>query len=136
MPERFEDTGIPAWMFWLGSLVFVLVIGSVIWFAIPGIDAKHRFTSPSGRIVLDIGEHCGETECRRVIITEELAADGSRSRFGCIVPITDRRPVLLNVYPLWSEDESSVDIVYADAEGVGGKFTLVIARDCTITAGA
>ncbi len=133
MAQKHEDSGVPAWMFWLGSFVFIIAIGAIIWFAIPGVDAKHRFTSPSGRIILDIGEQCGETACRRVIITEELAVDGTRSRFGCIVPVTDRRPVFLNMHPLWSEDERSVDLVYADAEGIGGKFTLVLARDCTIT---
>jgi hypothetical protein len=133
MAEKHEETGVPAWLFWLGSLVFVLAIGAIIWFAIPGIDAKHRFTSPSGRVVLEVGENCGETDCRRVIVSEETAADGTKSRFGCSVPITDQRPVFLNMHPLWSGDESSVDLVYADAEGIGGKFTLVLERDCTIT---
>jgi hypothetical protein len=131
--EKHEDTGVPAWLFWLGSLVFVLAIGAIIWFAIPGIDAKHRFTSPSGRVVLEVGENCGETACRRVIVSEETAPDGAKSRFGCTVPITDSRPVFLNMHPLWSEDESSVDLVYADAEGIGGKFTLDLERDCTFT---
>jgi hypothetical protein len=67
-----------------------------------------------------------------LIVSEETAADGKKSRFGCIVPINDARPVFLNMHPLWSADETSVDLVYADAEGVGGKFTLVLERDCTI----
>jgi hypothetical protein len=133
MADKHDEAGIPAWLFWLGSLIFVLAIGAIIWFAIPGIDAKHRFTSPSGRVVLEVGENCGETACRRVIVSEETAADGTKSRFGCNVPITDQRPVFLNMHPLWSGDESSVDLVYADAEGIGGKFTLVLERDCTIT---
>jgi hypothetical protein len=133
MAEKHEDTGVPAWLFWLGSLVFVFAIGAIIWFAIPGIDAKHRFTSPSGRVVLEVGENCGETECRRIIVSEATAPDGTKSRSGCNVPVTDLRPVFLNMHPLWSDDESSVDLVYADAEGVGGKFTLVFERDCTIT---
>ena len=67
-----------------------------------------------------------------MIISEETALDGSKARLGCVVPLTDKRPVLLNAHPLWSADEGSVDIVYADAEGVGGKFTLVFATDCTM----
>ena len=52
-----------------------------------------------------------------MIVSEETAADGKKSRFGCIVPINDARPVFLNMHPLWSADETSVDLVYADAEG-------------------
>jgi hypothetical protein len=132
MADKYGDTGVPAWLFWAGSFAFVLGIGAIIWFALPGIAANHRFTSPSGRIVLEVAENCGETTCRRLIVSEETAADGSKSRFGCIVPINDARPVFLNMHPLWSADESAVDLVYADAEGIGGKFTLVLERDCTI----
>lgn len=42
--------------------------------------------------------------------------------------------MLLNVAPLWNADETAVDIVYSDAQGIGGKFTLTLATDCTITA--
>jgi hypothetical protein len=134
MAQRTVQPSVPAWMFWSGTIAVFLLIASIIWFAIPGIDAKHRFTSPSGRVVLDVGESCGETGCVRVVVSDETAEDGTRTRFGCTVPLTGQYPVLLNVHPLWSADESAVDIVYADAEGVGGKFTLVLARDCT-TAG-
>lgn len=124
---------VPPWMFWAGSAALFLIIASIIWFAIPGVDAKHRFTSPSGRVVLDVGERCGENTCTRVIIAEQAATDGSRSRLGCVVPLTEERPVLLNAFPLWADDERTVEIVYADADGVGGKFTLDLARDCTQT---
>ena len=40
--------------------------------------------------------------------------------------------MLLNAQPLWAADESTVDIVYADADGIGGKVTLDLARDCTL----
>jgi hypothetical protein len=123
---------VPGWMFWAGTIALFLIIAAIIWFAIPGVDARHRFISPSGKIVLDIGERCGEGGCARVIVSEETAANGSKTRFGCTVPLTEPRPVLLNVHPLWTDDETAVDIVYADADGAGGKFTLVLARDCTI----
>ena len=124
---------VPPWLFWLGAVALFLAIAAIIWFAIPGPDARHRFVSPSGRIVLEVGESCAEDGCRRVIVSEETAADGTKSRLGCAVPLTDLRPVFLNAYPLWAADERAVDIVYADAEGVGGRFTLVLERDCTIT---
>lgn len=132
MADRLGDPGVPVWLFWLGSVAFVFGIGAIIWFAIPGIDAKHRFTSPSGRVVLEVGETCGDTECRRIIVSEETAPDGTKARYGCTMPITDQRPVFLNMHPLWADDESSVDLVYADAEGIGGRFTLVLKRDCTV----
>ena len=127
------QTPVPPWLFWLGTVVLFLMIAAIIWFAIPGPDARHRFVSPSGQIVLEVGESCAEDGCTRVIVSEETAADGTKSRFGCTVPLTDLRPVFLNAYPLWAADEHAVDIVYADAEGVGGRFTLVLERDCTIT---
>jgi hypothetical protein len=133
MAQRTVQPAIPAWMFWAGTLAVFVLIGSIIWFAIPGVDAKHRFTSPSGKVVLDIGERCGAAECTRVIVSEATAADGRKTRFGCVVPLTEQRPVLLNAHPLWAADERTVDIVYADADGVGGKFTLDLQRDCTAT---
>jgi hypothetical protein len=129
----FGQTTVPAWLFWLATVALFFIIAAIIWFAIPGADSRHRFVAPSGSIVLDIGEKCGEIECTRIIIGEETAADGTKTRFGCNVPLTEQRPVLLNAYPLWTADESAVDIVYADADGVGGKFTLVLDRDCTIS---
>lgn len=126
-------TSISPWAFWGASIGLFLVIGAVIWFAIPGPDARHRFTSPSGAVLLDVGEQCGEAGCRRVIVSEERASDGTTTRYGCTVPLTETHPVLPNAYALWGADEESVDIVYADADGVGGKFTLVLERDCTLT---
>jgi hypothetical protein len=126
------DTGISGRAFGIGVVLLAVGLGAVIWFAIPGPDAKHRFVSPSGRVALELGEMCREAGCQRVAISEETAADGSKRRLGCEVPLTETHPVLLNAYPLWAADEASVDVVYADAEGVGGKFTLDLARDCTI----
>lgn len=123
----------PMFIFIVGSVAFLLIVGAVIWFAIPGAAAKHHFVSPSGRVALDIGEQCGEASCERRVIAETSAADGSRSRRGCTVNLAETRPVLLNAYPLWASDEESVEIVYADAEGQGGKFALDIATDCTQT---
>lgn len=122
----------PMFIFIIGSAAFLLIVGAIIWFAIPGASAKHHFVSPSGRVALDIGEQCAET-CERRIIAETIAADGSKSRRGCHVAITETRPVLLNAFPLWAADEQTVEIVYADAQGEGGKFPLDIAADCTIT---
>ena len=129
---RAESSGISGRAFAVASVAIVVGLGAVIWFAIPGPDAKHRFVSPSGRIVLEIGEMCRETGCRRVAVSEEAALDGSRSRRGCDVSLTETHPVLLNAYPLWSADERSVELVYADAQGVGGKVTLNLDADCTI----
>lgn len=126
------DTGISGRAFAIAALVIAVGLGAIIWFAIPGPGAKHRFVSPSGRIALEIGEMCRETGCQRVAVSEETATDGTKRRLGCEVPLTETRPVLSNAHPLWSPDEQTVDVVYADTDGVGGKFTLVLARDCMI----
>ncbi|MBL8591267.1 MAG: hypothetical protein JNK01_01190 [Devosia sp.] len=122
----------PMFIFIAGSVAFLLIVGAIIWFAIPGASARHHFVSPSGRVALDIGEQCGET-CERRVIAETIAADGSRLRRGCRVELAETHPVLLNAFPLWAADEQTVEIVYADADGQGGKFPLNIAADCTQT---
>lgn len=123
----------PLLIFFAGSAAFLLIVGAIIWFAIPGASARHHFVSPSGRVALDIGEQCGEVACERRIIAETIAADGSKSRRGCRVELTETHPVLLNAFPLWAPDEQTVEIVYADAGGQGGKFALDVAADCTAT---
>lgn len=110
----------------------VLLAGTVIWFAIPGPDASHHFVSPSGAIALDIGERCGEV-CDRRIIAETTGPDGRKARRGCEFTLTETHSVLLNAWPLWAENEQTVEIVYSDAEGAGGKLLLDLGRDCTIT---
>lgn len=132
MPPAPQDTGISATVFALATVAVIVGLGVLIWFAIPGPDARHRFVSPSGQVVLELGELCREAGCERVIVSEVSALDGSKSRRGCAVPLTERHPVWINAYPLWNADETAVDIVYADAQGVGGKFTLTIAEDCTL----
>ena len=133
MMMRDREGGIsPIFLFFVASVAFLLIVGALIWFALPGGSARHHFVSPSGRIVLDIGEQCGETSCERRIIAETTAPDGSKSRRSCRVSLAETHAVLLNAYPLWAADEQTVDIVYADAEGQGGKFPLDIAADCTI----
>ena len=131
---RDEDSGIPlVAVVAVGSVVFVLLVGTLIWFAMPSASgAKHHFASPSGRIALDVSEQCGETSCARGVVAETTAPDGSKSRRGCRVGLSETHPVLLNAYPLWAADEQTVEIVYADAEGQGGKFPLNIAADCTL----
>lgn len=39
--------------------------------------------------------------------------------------------MLITVEAIWSADESSVEIDYADADGIGGRFTLDLETDCT-----
>ncbi len=128
------DTGISGPVFAIGSVLLLVLVGAAMWFAIPGPDNRHRFVSPSGAVVLEVGEACREDGCERVVVSEERAPDGSTSRLGCVVDLNERWPVLVNVHPLWSPDERSVDIVYADSEGVGGKFTLSLPDDCMIEA--
>lgn len=116
-----------------GSVAFLLLIGTLIWFAMPSANGgRHHFASPSGRVALDVSEQCGETSCERRVVAETTAPDGSKSRRGCHVELAETHPVLLNAYPLWAADEQTVEIVYADAEGKGGKFPLNIAADCTL----
>ena len=116
-----------------GTVAFLLLIGTLIWFSMPSANgARHHFASPSGRVALDVSEQCAETSCERRVVAETTAPDGSKSRRGCHVELTETHPVLLNAYPLWAADEQTVEIVYADAEGQGGKFPLNIA-DCTLT---
>lgn len=130
MASRLNFSDVPPWMYWTGTVTFFLIIASIIWFALPGAAADHRFVSPSGRIALTVTEKCGEGGCTRAIVAEE-SEDGRTSRFSCVVPLTEERPVLLNAYPLWTADEAAVDLVYADADGVGGRFGLDLRRDCT-----
>ena len=130
MARRSEETGITPTAFIAGTLLLLLLVGTLIWFAIPGLSASHRFTSPIGAVTLEVGEQCDGTTCQRAIIAEFVAADGSKSRRACTVPLTEQRPMLLNAYPLWTPDEAAVDIVHADADGIGGKFRLVLATDC------
>lgn len=132
MAQVAGETTVPRWMFFTAAAAVVVGIAAVIWFAIPDIDARHRFVSPSGRIALEVGESCPNGACTRVIVVEERR-DGDRVRRGCPVPITETRPMLVNAQPLWSADERSVEISYADAEGIGGSFTLELETDCTIT---
>lgn len=116
-----------------GSVIFLLLVGTLIWFALPGGGAaRHQFVSPSGRIALEVSEQCSEVGCERRISAETTAPDGRKSRKGCAFSLAETHPVLLNVYPLWAADEQTVEIVYADGEGQGGKFPLDIAADCTL----
>lgn len=128
-----DSTGISGRAFGIASVLVAFGIGAVIWFAIPGPDAKHRFVSPTGKFALELGEMCRGAGCQRVAISEETDPDGSKRRRGCTLALEETRPVLLNAHPLWTADERSVDVVYADAQGVGGKFTLNLDTDCTIT---
>jgi hypothetical protein len=125
------ETTVPRWMFFTGAAAVFIGIGVVIWFAIPDIDARHRFVSPSGGITLELGENCSNDLCTRVIV-KEASREGERIRVGCTVPLTETRPMLVVARPFWSADERSIEIAYADAEGVGGTFTLDLETDCTI----
>lgn len=125
--------GVAPALFIAGVLALFGVIGSIIWFGIPGPDARHRFVAPSGEVAIELGEACGEAACRRVAILDETQPDGTRLRHGCSFELAEQWSVLLNAHPLWSADETSVSIVYAGADGQGGRFTLDFATDCTLT---
>lgn len=124
------NPGVSGRTFGIATVVLAIGIGAVIWFALPGVDAKHRFVAPSGTVALELGEMCRETGCSRNAVSEATAPDGSKRRSSCAVTLPETRPVLLNAYPLWAPDERSVDVVYADAQGIGGKFTLNLDTDC------
>lgn len=124
------DNGFPAGWIIAGSVAFAVLVGILVWFAIPGANANHRFTSPAGRVTLEISESCEET-CTRSIVAE-TEDNAGKVRHGCVFDLPQTHAVLLNAYPLWAESERSVEIVYADAEGQGGKFALDIPRDCTL----
>lgn len=129
---QFNMQELPAGWLLAAGLGVMLLAGTVIWFAIPAPDASHHFVSPSGAVVLDIGERCGEV-CDRRIVAETTAPDGKKLRRGCEFELSQTHPVLINAWPLWSDNEQTVEIVYSDAEGAGGKLALDIGRDCTIT---
>lgn len=130
MPQVEGETSIPRWMFVTGAAALVIGVGALIWFAVPDIDTRHRLVSPSGQVALDLGEDCREGTCARIII-KETTAGGSTTRLGCTVPLTEPRPMLVTAEALWSADETLVEIDYADAEGIGGRFTLDLETDCT-----
>lgn len=129
---RPDDTGITPLAFAAGAATLVVVVGAIVWFAIPGPDARHRFVSPGGDQIIEIGENCTEAGCVRVAVHEATASDGSKLRRGCAVEIAEQRPMLVNAQAVWGPDEVTVDIIFADADGMGGTLTLVPARDCTI----
>ena len=128
-----DSAGISGRTFAIAAVLLAVAVGAIVWFAVPGPDARHRFVSPSGTMALELGEMCREGGCLRVAVSEKTAPDGSRTRLGCSLALAETRPVLLNAHPMWSADETSVDVVYADADGVGGKFTLHFQTDCTMT---
>ncbi len=128
MASRFESTSVSPAAFIVAAILVVLLVGTLVWFAIPQPNARHHFSAPSGKVSLDLGEQCAEETCARTAIVE---IDQRRSE--CTVPLTSTHAVLLNAYPLWPSDEKKVDIVYTDAQGQGGKFTLDFARDCAPT---
>jgi hypothetical protein len=130
---RADDTGIVPLAFGAGTIALALLVAAIVWFALPGPDAKHRFVSPSERNVLEIGESCTEAGCTRVALRAERSSSGNWLRHGCVFELAEQRPMLLNAYALWTSDEATVDIVYADADGVGGKATISLDRDCTLS---
>ena len=117
------------------TAALVIAIGSAtaMWFMIPDPQAQHRFASPSGRTALHVGEYCDDGECSRRIVAEFIAADGSSSRRGCAFELAGNEPLFSNVWPVWSADEQSAEVVYTGADGEGGKLALDFARDCTHT---
>jgi hypothetical protein len=125
-PRKDIQSPLTALQFWLIALGTVLAIGAGIWFAIPGPDTRHDLRSPSGRVLLQIAEECGQGACRRVIIHE---AGGVRS--ACPVTIAGGEPVFATVTATWSSDETEVTLDYADAIGKRGVLTLTPATSCT-----
>jgi hypothetical protein len=110
-----------------GAIVLFLAIASAVWFLLPASAPRHSLTSPSGNLVLLLAERCDQSGCTRTLSAEDKA---SGTKLDCAVPIEESRLMLFNAFPLWRDDESGVEIVYADADGVGGKFTVVFAEDC------
>ena len=118
----------PAWLLG-GSFALLVGVGTLAWFAIPGPRASHDFAAPSGSVALEVDEACEES-CRRRIVAVFTAADGSTSRRACAFELAQSHPVFLNAWAMWSPDERSVDLVYADTDGEGGKLTLSPQQDC------
>ena len=125
MPNQIGDPAVPTWMVVTGTILLFLVIGSAVWFLLPATEPRHHFTSPSGSMVIELAERCDQSGCARTMTVTQGAL-----RLDCTVPIEEPRLMLLNTFPLWGDDETAVDIVYADADGVGGRFTVVFAEDC------
>lgn len=119
--------------FWFGILALIVIVFGGIWLAIPGAETMHRLTSPSGNIVLDVGEICGDTSCGQIIVLDFPAPDGERYRNPCTTDLSEDRPVFVAVSAEWAADENSVTLTYADAEGVGSTITLDLAVDCAVS---
>src|SRR6218665_53413 len=90
----------PAGWIIAASIVFVMLVGTLIWFAIPDLSANHKFVSPTGRVTIEIGEFC-EEKCNRSLVAESEENAG-KPRRGCVFDLPQTHPVLLNAYPLWS----------------------------------
>ncbi|MFY8032293.1 MAG: hypothetical protein ACOVO5_10715 [Devosia sp.] len=132
MARTTTQIGVNPVLFWLSAAAVIGGIGAVIWFAIPGVDARHRLVSPSGKVVLDLGEVCANAVCTRVAVVETTAADGAKLRRGCPIALQQTIPVLLKVDPRWTADETGVEIDFSGADGEGGRLTLDFTRDCTL----
>jgi len=129
---RTTQIGVSPLLFWLAAAALIGGIGAIIWFAIPGVDARHRLVSPSGTTTLELGEVCAEAICTRLAVVETTAADGTKLRRGCPIELQQTVPVLLKIDPLWTADETGVEIVFSGAAGEGGRLTLDFTRDCTL----
>ncbi len=118
--------------FWLGAAALVVLIFGGIWLAIPAAETRHRLTAPSGNIWLDVGEMCGPSSCGQIVVLDFPAPDGGRYRNPCETGLREDHPVFVTVSADWAEDENSVTLTYADADGEGGTITLELAVDCAV----
>lgn len=132
MARPTTQIGVNPLLFWLAAVAVIGGIGAIIWFAIPGVDARHRLASPSGKTVLELGEVCANAVCTRLAVVETTAADGTKLRRGCPIELQQTVPVLIKVDPLWTANETGVEIVFSGAAGEGGRLTLDFTRDCTL----
>lgn len=130
---RTTQIGVSPLLFWLAAAALIGGIGAIIWFAIPGVDARHRLVSPSGTTTLELGEVCAEAICTRLAVVETTAADGTKLRRGCPIALPQTVPVLRQVDPRWAANETGIAIAFSDAAGEGGRLTLDFARDCPLS---
>lgn len=118
--------------FWWGVAALVVLVFGGIWLSIPGAETKHRLTSPSGEIWLDVGEMCGETSCGQIVVVDFPDEAGERHRNPCETGLREDRSVFVTVSAEWLDNETRVILTYADANGQGGTLDLNLPVDCAV----
>lgn len=117
------------WRVLLGAATILVIAWFGVGYLFPEGGAVHHFRSPDRTGTLDLAETCNEAGCTRSAVLT-LGLPDTAKRFTCVVPLEGNTPLLPNAVALWAETGGTLDVIYADKDGEGGRFTLDFAKDC------